>query len=138
MAKILIVEDDTILSDLYLNTFNFGGFDTYIAKNGLEGFDKVNEVKPDVILLDIMMPKMNGIDLLKKLKEQEASKNIPIAILSNFSDESLAKEAMANGALAYIIKSEHEPAEIIQMVKDILNGTFVQKQTPPAPGNIAS
>ena len=125
MAKILIVEDDTFLSDLYLHTFTFSGFDTYIAKNGLEGFDKAVEVKPDIIFLDIMMPKMNGIELMKKLKEQEATKGIPVVILSNFSDEALAKDAMANGALAYIIKSEYEPKQVIQMTND-----WLVKKTP--------
>ena len=128
MAKILIVEDDAFLSDLYLHTFTFSGFDTHIAKNGLEGFDKAVEVNPDIIFLDIMMPKMNGIDLMKKLKEQEATKNIPIVILSNFSDEALAKEAMANGALAYIIKSEYEPKQVIQMTND-----WLAKKTPEPP-----
>jgi DNA-binding response OmpR family regulator len=134
MAKILIVEDDAFLSDLYLHTFTFSGFDTHIAKNGLEGFDKTTEINPDIILLDIMMPKMNGIELMKKLKEQDATKNIPIVIISNFSDETLTKEAMVNGALAYIIKSEYEPAQIVQVVKDILNGTFVSSQNPPVLG----
>jgi CheY-like chemotaxis protein len=120
MAKILIVEDDIFLSDLYLHTFSFSGFDTYIAKNGLEGFDKAVEVKPDIIFLDIMMPKMNGIELMKKLKEQEATKGIPVVILSNFSDEALAKDALANGALAYIIKSEYEPKQVIQMTNEWL------------------
>lgn len=131
MAKILIVEDDIQLSDLYLNTFNFSGFETHVAKDGLDGLSKVSDVNPDMILLDIMMPKMNGIDLLKKLKEQDATRNIPVVILSNFSDESIAKEAMAHGALAYIIKSDYEPSHIVKLVKDILNHTYVPSTNQP-------
>ena len=123
MAKILIVEDDEFLSDLYLHTFLFSGFDAQVAGNGLEGYDKANQIKPDLIFMDIMMPKMNGIDLMKKLKSEEPTKNIPVIILSNFSDESLAKEAMAQGALAYIIKSEYEPKQVIQVANDWLEKT---------------
>lgn len=121
MAKILIVEDDEFLSDLYLHTFLFGGFDTQVACNGLDGYEKANQMMPDLIFMDIMMPKMNGIDLMKKLKSEEHTKNIPIIILSNFSDEALAKEAMAQGALAYIIKSEYEPKQVIQVANDWLS-----------------
>jgi len=115
MAKILIVEDDSILSDLYNNTFSFAGYTTVIAKNGLEGFDKARQENPDIIFLDLMMPKMNGLELIEELKKNETTKNIPVVILSNFSDEKLAKEAMAKGALAYIIKSDYEPKQVIQM-----------------------
>lgn len=120
MAKILIVEDDAFLSDLYMHTFSFSGFDTHVAKDGLEGLEKAFQVKPDIIFLDIMMPKMNGLELLKKLREEVTTKDIPVVVLSNFSDEILAKEAMAQGALAYIIKSEYEPKQVIQMANDWL------------------
>jgi CheY-like chemotaxis protein len=117
MAKILIVEDDVILSDLYTNTFSFAGFETEAARNGIEGLEKAKQVHPDIIFLDIMMPKMNGLDMIDKLKEDESVKNIPVIILSNFSDEKLAKEALAKGALAYVIKSEYEPKQVIEMAK---------------------
>jgi CheY-like chemotaxis protein len=115
MAKILIVEDDPILSDLYNNTFLLGGFTTHTAKNGLEGFETAVKEKPDIIFLDIMMPKMNGIELIGELKKNEVTKNIPVIILSNFSDQKLAQEAITKGALAYIIKSDYEPKEVIQV-----------------------
>ncbi len=115
MAKILIVEDDPILSDLYNNTFSLNGFATHTAKNGLEGFETAVKENPDIIFLDVMMPKMNGLELIEALKKNENTKNIPVIILSNFSDEKLAKEAMMKGAVAYIIKSNYEPKEVIQM-----------------------
>lgn len=121
MAKILIVEDDTILSDLYYNTFVLSGFETHIANNGLEGYEKAKQVIPDLIFLDIMMPKMNGLELIDKLKEDEETKKTPVVILSNFSDDKLAKQAMAKGALAYIIKSEYEPKQVIQMTNEWLS-----------------
>jgi len=70
------------------------------------------------------MPKMNGLELIDKLKEDESTKNIPVVILSNFSDEKLAKEAIAKGALAYVIKSEYEPKQVIEMA----NGWLAQKK----------
>jgi|ERR1700722_5957076 len=121
MAKILIVEDDSILSDLYNNTFTLAGYTTVTAKNGLEGLDKARQEKPDIIFLDLMMPKMNGLDLIGELKKDETTKNIPVIILSNFSDEKLAKEALAKGALAYVIKSDYEPKQIIELAQKWLS-----------------
>jgi len=121
MAKILIVEDDSILSDLYNNTFTFAGYTTVTAKNGLEGLDKARQEKPDIIFLDLMMPKMNGLDLIGELKKDETTKNIPVIILSNFSDEKLAKEALAKGALAYVIKSDYEPKQVIELAQKWLS-----------------
>lgn len=123
MAKVLIVEDDQILSDLYYNTFVFAGYDTHVAVNGLDGYEKAQQITPDIIFLDIMMPKMNGLELIDKLKADEATKKIPLVILSNFSDETLAKEAMSKGALAYVIKSEYEPKQVIELAKNWLSQT---------------
>src|ERR1700722_2980190 len=115
MAKILVVEDDPILSDLYNNTFLLNGFATLTAKNGLEGFEIAIREIPDIIFLNIMMPKMNGLELIGELKKNETTKDIPVIILSNFSDEKLALEAIAKGALAYIIKSDYDPKDVIQV-----------------------
>ena len=126
MTKILVIEDDTILADLYYHTFSLKGFDTYIAKDGVEGVEKTKELKPDLVFLDIMMPKMNGLEVLKILKSDDSTKDIRVIMLSNFSNEEQRNQALSLGALTYVIKSEFEPSEVVKLANDILNNTFTE------------
>lgn len=122
MAKILIIEDDPLMIRLYQKTFTFDGHDVEIAQDGEEGLVKAKEVKPTLILLDIMMPKMNGLELLEKLKADEALKDIPVVVLTNLAGEHDAQEALSRGAIRYIIKSEQEPKDVTKVVEEILAG----------------
>jgi CheY-like chemotaxis protein len=135
MSKILIVEDDKFLQDLYFHTFSLSGYDVLVAKDGLEGLEKVSEFKPELILLDMMMPKMNGLDFLRNIKKNEEIKNIPVVVLSNYSNEPQQNEALVLGALTFVIKSEYDPSQVVQLAKDILDGTFVPKPIPVTTGN---
>lgn len=128
MSKILIIEDDEFLKDLYFHTFSFSGYDVHIAKNGIEGVEQTKLIHPDLIYLDMMMPKMNGLEALRIIKSDESIKDIPVIILSNFSNAPQKDEAMALGALTYIIKSEFEPKAVVQLTKDVLAGTFVSRK----------
>ena len=87
MAKILIVEDDSVLSHLYQNAFSFQGFEVEMASDGKEGLEAASSLKPDLILTDIMMPNMDGIEMLKKIKAKPQTKNIPVIVMSNLSNE---------------------------------------------------
>ncbi len=120
MAKVLIIEDDIFLNELYVQTFRYGGFEVEQAKNGAEGVFKTKIFKPELIFLDIMMPKMNGLQVLDALKADDETKDIPIVILSNLSDERQATDAMKKGALTFVIKSQYDPMDITQMATDIL------------------
>jgi len=120
MAKILLVEDDPLIYRMYQKLFTLEGYETETAENGQIGLDKLASFKPDVILLDIMMPTMNGLEMLDKLKADEATKNIPVAVLTNVSDLGVANEIFAKGAELSIVKSETEPETVINWIKSVM------------------
>lgn len=122
MAKILIVEDDPLISRMYQMMFGFEGYEVETAADGIEGLEKIRKNKPTIILLDVMMPNMNGLEVLDKIKLDPETKNIPVIMLTNLSDQQDAETALAKGAVKYIVKSDKEPREIANMVKEILKG----------------
>lgn len=122
MAKVLIVEDDPLMSRMYQKIFAFDGFEVEMARDGEEGWDMVKKVSPTLILMDIMMPKLNGIDLLERIKADPHLKQIPVVMLTNLAGQADAEKALEMGAVKYIIKSEHEPKEVSAMVKEIISG----------------
>lgn len=133
MAKILIVEDDPLMSRMYQKIFKFEGYEVEMAGNGEEGLEKAKDVKPTLILLDIMMPKMNGLEALEKLKADEALKAIPVVMLTNLAGQSDAEKALSMGAIKYIVKSEYEPKQVTNMVKEILAG-YTRDAVPESAG----
>lgn len=120
MAKLLIIEDDPFMRSLYDNTFSLAGFEVVLANDGEQGVNMAKIALPNLILLDMMMPKMSGLDVLIHIKKEETTKHIPIAILSNLAEEEDKKRAFEKGAIAYIVKSEHEPADIVALVQQLL------------------
>jgi CheY-like chemotaxis protein len=122
MTKVLIVEDDPLISRMYQKIFTFEKFDVEVAANGEEALGKVTDFNPTLILLDVMMPKMNGLQVLEKLKEFDITKHIPVVMLTNLAGQQDAEIALAKGAVKYIIKSEYEPKQVVDMVKDVLKG----------------
>lgn len=122
MIKILIVEDDPLMSRMYQKIFKFEGYDVDFASDGEEGLEKAKTINPTLMLLDIMMPKMNGLQVLEKLKLDPATKSIPVIMLTNLAGTQDAEAALAKGAVKYIIKSENEPKQVVNMVKEILAG----------------
>ncbi len=121
MSKILlIVEDDPLMSRMYQKIFSFEKYEVVTASNGEEGLDKVRELKPTVVLLDVMMPKMNGLQVLEKIKSDPDIKHIPVIMLTNLAGEKDAETALLKGAVKYIVKSEHDPKQVVSMVKEII------------------
>lgn len=129
MAKILIVEDDPLMSRMYQKIFTFEGYEVEMAADGQEGLDKTRIGKPTLILLDIMMPKMNGLQVLEKLKADVQTKAIPVVMLTNLAGQQDAETALAKGAVKYIVKSEYEPKQVANMVKEILAG-YTRDEVP--------
>ncbi len=125
MIKVLLVEDDPLISRMYLKVFTFEGFEVQLAENGQLGLDKLADFQPDIILLDVMMPVMNGLQMLERLKADPATKTIPVIMLTNLADANTAEDTASGGALRYIVKSTYDPSDIAAMVKDILG---VQKE----------
>lgn len=120
MDKILLVEDDESLIEIYSISFKYGNFSLEIARNGEECLQKAKALKPSLILLDVMMPKMNGIMALEQLKSGEETKNIPVIMLSNIAEPSQQQRASELGAIQYLIKSHYLPMEIVEIVKNTL------------------
>jgi CheY-like chemotaxis protein len=129
MAKILVVEDDPLISRMYKKIFSFENLEVEMAIDGEEGLEKARTSLPTLILLDIMMPKMNGLQVLDKLKADPATKNIPVVMLTNLAGTHDAEAALSKGAVKYIIKSENEPKQVVDMVKEILAG-YTRNEVP--------
>ncbi len=122
MAKILLIEDDPLILRMYQKAFEYDGYEVVTASDGEQGLARAKEVEPTLILLDVMMPKMNGLEVLEKLKTEPMLRSVPVVVLTNLSDTSDAEAMIERGAVKYIVKSNHRPAEIVRMVKEILSG----------------
>lgn len=127
MTKVLLVEDDLLISRMYQKIFMFEGIDVVMAANGKEGLAAIVKDRPDLILLDVMMPVMNGLQTLEYLKTHDETKSIPVVMLTNLAGEDDAEQAIKKGAMKYVVKSEHSPKEIADMVKDMLAAAGAKK-----------
>ncbi len=121
MSKILLVEDDEIESRLYVNLFTKSGHEIVAISNGVECRSKTIEYSPHVIILDIMMPLMNGFETLDVLKFDPDTAHIPIVVLTNLSDEKYEKEAHKRGATLFLTKSNIENSLFIEKVETIMS-----------------
>jgi DNA-binding response OmpR family regulator len=119
--KILIVEDDGMLQKALQEFLLAEGFETLSALNGEDGIRMGKEGKPDLILLDIILPKVNGYEVLKTLKSDESTKNIPIIILTNLGSLNDVEKALEFGATTYLIKSDYKLEEVANKIKEVLN-----------------
>ena len=121
MAKILIVEDDPLMLRMYQKIFTLEQYEVEVATNGEEALEKVHAGKPTIILLDIMMPKMNGLEVLSQLKADPQTQGIKIIMLTNVEDASVAKRAETLGASGYILKSQVADAELLVTIDSLLD-----------------
>lgn len=119
--KVLLIDDDEAITTVFSTALSKEGFETSRAATGQEGFDKAKSELPDLILLDQVLPDLKGNEVLAMLKKEEVTKNIPVVILSNFSQEELVKEAINEGAADYIFKYQAATTDVVEKVKQILN-----------------
>jgi DNA-binding response OmpR family regulator len=120
--KILIVEDDKFLRDLIIKKLNTEGYETVFAVGGEEGLKKVEEEKPDLVLLDLILPGIDGFEVLKQIKSHssDAVKKIPVIILSNLGQRDDVEKGINLGAIDFLIKAHFTPGEIIDKIKQVL------------------
>lgn len=118
--KILLVEDDSFLAGMYVSKLNLEDFEVKLADNGEEGLKLAKEDPPDLILLDILLPRMDGFEVLKRLKKDSQTKNIPIVLLTNLGQKKDVDQGLALGAKDYLIKAHFMPNEVITKIKKIL------------------
>ena len=121
MAKIIIVEDEQILLKALSIQLLSANFIVLTASNGEAGLDLIKKEKPDAVLLDILMPKMNGFEVLEALKKDEATKNIPVIVLSNQASEEEQKKGLSLGAADYYVKSSTDLGDLTAKVQAVLN-----------------
>ena len=117
MKTILVVEDEQALRQILSDELTKQGFKVLSGKDGVEGLDLAVKNKPDLILIDIVMPKMDGITMLKEIRKNPTSKKIPVMILTNLSDPEQMATALENQAYDYYIKTDLELADLIQRIK---------------------
>ncbi len=120
MPKILLVEDDEMLHTMYTQKFEKEGYSVVSAYNGADGVKMAQSEKPDLILLDIIMPKMDGFVALKKIRKGPETKSIPVIMLTNLGQDEDVRKGKELGANDYFIKANHTPAEVVKKVKDML------------------
>ncbi|MBI2099267.1 response regulator [Candidatus Uhrbacteria bacterium] len=120
--KILIIEDEPAVYKALSDRLIKEGYETVIATDGAEGLQKAIKCKPDLILLDIILPVMDGMTMLKLLREQSFGKKIPVIILTNLSNGGMTAEALEQGAFHYLVKTDWKLGDVIKKVNDELTG----------------
>ncbi len=115
--KILIIEDEQIMADLLQRKLSEEGYEVSLARDGEEGLAKMREVKPDLILLDIIMPKIGGIEVLEEMQKEPDLKKISVIVISNSGQPVELDKAQRMGAEDWLVKTEFDPAEVIEKVK---------------------
>ncbi len=120
--KILVIDDEESIREIYRREFTNNGLDVEVAKDGEEGLLMAAEKTPSLILLDIMLPKMSGIDVLKSLKQNPLTKKIPTLLLTNLGEETIIKEGFELGADGYLLKVSYTPTQVVEEVKKFLQG----------------
>jgi len=118
--KILLAEDDLQLIDMYRRKFEMEGFDVKFAEDGEQALDVLSKWKPDIALIDIMMPKVNGLDVLKHIKNRKDYDDVITVMLTNLGNESTAEEIYKLGATEYIVKTDMTPLEVSNKVKELI------------------
>ncbi len=118
--KILLIEDDLLIRELYKRQLDHSGFLVDACEDGVYGLEAAQKKTYDLILLDIMMPRMNGLEVLKKLKSEDKTKNMPVVFLTNLGQDSILQEGTKLGAVSFLIKASYTPDELIAEVRKIL------------------
>ncbi|MGH7195226.1 MAG: response regulator transcription factor [Candidatus Saccharimonadales bacterium] len=123
MAKIAIIEDEQTISEMYRLKFELEGFDVETAENGKLGLKLLEKMKPDIVLLDIMMPEMNGDEVLAKTRGQSWGKNLKVIVLTNGGEQEIPPSLKNLGVAAVVLKSDMTPHEVADLVKNQLAKT---------------
>jgi CheY-like chemotaxis protein len=120
MAKILIIEDEEIIHKPIQSKLESEGFEVVLARDGKEGLDKAFSDHPDLILLDIMLPIMDGVTFLEELRKDSWGKKVPVIVLSNLTNAMTAEESKAKGVRAYLVKTDWKLGDVVKKVKEEL------------------
>lgn len=128
--KILLIEDEDYIRDLYKRQLDLAGLQTDAFANGKDGLTASTQNHYDLLLLDIMLPDTNGLQILKEIKQNNNTKQMPVVLLTNLGQDVIIKEGFELGADGYLIKASLTPNQVVQEVKKILSS---KQDTPPTP-----
>ena len=120
MEKVLLVEDDTFLIDIYSIKLKEAGFSVKVAIDGDDCLRKIAEEKPDLLLLDIVLPSVDGWEVLRKIRKNDKLNDLRVIVLSNLGQKEEVEKGLKLGVVKYLIKSHFTPSEVIEVVKKIL------------------
>jgi two-component system alkaline phosphatase synthesis response regulator PhoP len=120
MKKILLIEDEKILAEMYQDKFTQAGFKVFLALNSKEGLALAKKEKPDLVILDILLPKENGITFLTWLRKEPEISSTPVVAFSNYDDPETKRQAIKLGAKEYLIKTSYTPRQIVKKIKEYL------------------
>src|SRR6185369_12544005 len=138
--KILIVEDDQIVANIYRNKFSVEGYDVEVALDGQSGMEMLKSFRPDAVVLDLMLPKMTGVDFMKQIRAQSDFQQLPVIVFSNTYLTNLVQEAWKAGATKCLSKANCTPKQVMEVLRATINhhgesnGTitsFTRKPPPP-------
>lgn len=120
--RILLVEDDSFLAGMYVTKLTLEGFQVTLASDGEQGIESFKKEQPEIILLDIVLPKMSGFDVLKAIKQDPKAKQTRVILLTNLGQREDVSRGLALGADDYLIKAHFMPSEVVEKIKKIING----------------
>lgn len=120
MQKIVLVEDDPLLIDIYATKFKEAGFQVAVADRGDAAAGVIEQEKPDVVVLDVVLPQKDGWEILKSLKANPKTKDIKVVMLSNLGQKEEIEKGMGLGAAAYLIKAHYTPSQVVKEIRKIL------------------
>lgn len=120
MTKIAILEDDSAINQMYRMKFENENFDVQLASDGKTGLELIREFRPDIVLLDLQMPEVDGLEVLRTLRGEDWGKQLPVIILTNLGEEESPAEIRELGVSGYIVKAELTPRQVVARVKETL------------------
>lgn len=118
MKKILLIEDEELLAKMYQDKFERAGFKIFLSRTAEEGIEVAKKERPDLVVLDIILPNNDGLYFLRKIRQEKSEiKDIPVIAFSNYDNPETRREAYALGVNEYIIKANHDPEEIVSKIR---------------------
>jgi len=120
MKSILLIEDDSFLIDIYTTKLKESGFDVAVAADGEQAIIKVKELKPDLVILDIVLPEVDGWEILRKIKSELKLEDLKVIILSNLGQKEEVEKGINLGAAKYLIKAHYTPSQVVEEIKKVL------------------
>jgi len=120
-SKIVLIEDDAFLAGMYVTKLELEGYEVKLASDGEKGLKMVEEELPDLVLLDIVLPKVSGFEVLKQIKGSSRTKKIPVLLLTNLGQRDDVSKGLSLGATDYLIKAHFMPSEVVEKIKKLVS-----------------